>query len=73
MPLQWMFQQENNPKHTSKLIKSRFDKITVMQWLAQYSNLNPIENLWKQLDDKVHLHGKFRNGEELYQELPSHK
>ena len=32
-------------------------------------NLNPIENLWKQLNDKVRLHGSFRNAEELYQEL----
>ena len=52
-------------------IKSWFytSKITVMQWPAQSPNLNSIKNLQKQLDDKVHLHGIFRNGEELYQEL----
>ena len=33
------------------------------------TGLTPIENLWKQLDDKVLLHGRFRNAEELYQEL----
>ena len=69
MPLRWKFHQDKYPKHTSKLIKSWFDtnKITVMELPAQ--SPDPIENLWKQLDDKVCLHGRFRNAEELYQEL----
>ena len=40
-----------------------------MNWRAQSPDLNPIENLWKQLDDKVHLNGRFRNGEKLYERL----
>ena len=43
--------------------------ITEMQWSAQSPDLYPIDDLWKQLDDKVRLHGRFRNTEELYQEL----
>ena len=71
MSVQWMFPQDNYPKHTSKLIKSWFDtnKITAMLWPAQYHDLNPIENLWKQLVDKLCLHCRFRNAEEFYQEL----
>ena len=45
------------------------NKIPVMKWPAQSPDLNPIENLWKQLDDKVGLNGRFRNAEELYEEL----
>ena len=54
-----------------KLIKSWFEanKNTAMQWPGQSHDLTPIENLWKQLDDKICLHGRFRNAEELYQEL----
>ena len=36
-----------------------------MQWSSQSPNLNPIENLCKQLDDKVCLHGSLRKAEEL--------
>ena len=45
------------------------NKITAIQWAAQSPGQNPIENLWKQLDDKVHLQGRFRNAKELYEEL----
>ena len=40
-----------------------------MQCSAQPPDLNPIENLLKQLDGKVCLHGRFRNGEDLCEEL----
>ena len=43
------------------------DENIPLQWMFQQDN-DPIESLWKQLD-KVRLHGKFRNAEELYQEL----
>ena len=40
-----------------------------MQWPEQWPDLYPIENLYKQFDDKVRLHGRFSNADELYQEL----
>ena len=44
MRLGWIFQQENDPKHTVVSIKTFFDckKIRVLVWPSQSPDLNPL-------------------------------
>ena len=68
----YTFQEDNAPIHTAYIAKDwrKDNHIESMPWLAQSPDLNPIENLWNELEQKVRKYKPLpKNQDNLWQIL----
>ncbi|CAK9819099.1 Transposable element Tcb1 transposase [Anthophora quadrimaculata] len=78
MPNDWIYQADNDPKHTARVVKEFLEKekLNIMKWPAQSPDLNPIEMLWIDVDHEIkrrkpkNIQDLFEMIEEAWKSIP---
>ena len=68
----FIFMQDNAPSHSAKFTKKflKDSKINVMFWPPNSPDLNPIENFWSVLKQKLYQNGKkYKSKNELWENI----
>ena len=70
-PFDFIFLQDNASIHTGKIaiewLNNNFPAI--LDWPSKSSDLNPVENVWKMLSDRVYDGPSYKNAEELWNSI----
>ena len=66
----WIFQQENDPKYTSAVVEDFIvvHRIQLFESPPQFTDLNPIENLWRALEHRC-IGLKAKNKDDKFRQL----